>query len=48
VLYRRAWAVTDATVGALALASRGSVAWWPGDRSRLEAAARQAGANQVW
>jgi hypothetical protein len=31
-LYHRAWAVTDATVGALSLEAAGSVSWWHPDR----------------
>jgi uncharacterized damage-inducible protein DinB len=34
-LYRRAWAVTDATVEALPLDAPGVVPWWPGERSRV-------------
>lgn len=31
-LYRRAWAVTDATIGELPLEAEGSVSWWHPDR----------------
>jgi uncharacterized damage-inducible protein DinB len=34
-LYRRAWAVTDATVEALPLDAPGAVPWWSGERSRV-------------
>jgi uncharacterized damage-inducible protein DinB len=34
-LYRRAWAVTDATVGELPLEAAGSVAWWDPDRQAV-------------
>jgi len=34
-LYRRAWAHSDATIGALALDAIGHVAWWPHDRSEV-------------
>ena len=34
-LYRRAWAVTDATVEELALDAVGTVPWWPPDRESV-------------
>ena len=34
-LYRRAWAHSDATIDALALADIGHVPWWPDDRSEV-------------
>lgn len=34
-LYRRVWAHSDATVGALALDAIGHVAWWPADRAEV-------------
>jgi uncharacterized damage-inducible protein DinB len=34
-LYRRAWAHSDATIGALALDSTGHVPWWPASRSEV-------------
>ena len=34
-LYRRAWAHSDATIGALALDDIGHVPWWPEDRSEV-------------
>src|SRR5438094_377638 len=34
-LYRRAWAHSDATIGALALDDIGHVPWWPENRSAL-------------
>ena len=34
-LYRRAWAVADATVEALPLDAVGEVPWWPPDRRRV-------------
>ena len=34
-LYRRAWAHSDATIGALALDAVGHVPWWPQERSEV-------------
>ncbi|MFI9063825.1 DinB family protein [Streptomyces sp. NPDC053429] len=34
-LYRRAWAHSDATIGALALDATGRVPWWPDDRDEV-------------
>jgi uncharacterized damage-inducible protein DinB len=34
-LYQRAWAHSDATIGALALDAVGHVPWWPEDRSEV-------------
>ena len=34
-LYRRAWAHSDATIGALALDDIGHVPWWPENRSEV-------------
>jgi uncharacterized damage-inducible protein DinB len=34
-LYRRAWAHSDATIGALALDATGHVPWWPASRSEV-------------
>ena len=34
-LYRRVWAHSDATIGALTLDAAGRVPWWPGDRSEV-------------
>jgi uncharacterized damage-inducible protein DinB len=34
-LYRRAWAHSDATIGALALDATGLVPWWPASRSEV-------------
>src|SRR5215831_4653828 len=34
-LYRRVWAHSDATIGALALDATGHVPWWPDDRSEV-------------
>lgn len=34
-LYRRAWAHSDATIGALALEAVGQVPWWPDDRREV-------------
>ena len=34
-LYRRAWAHSDATIGALALDASGHVPWWPASRSEV-------------
>ena len=34
-LYRRAWAHSDATIGALALDAIGHVPWWPGEHSEV-------------
>jgi uncharacterized damage-inducible protein DinB len=34
-LYRRAWAHSDATIGALALDATGHVPWWPSSRSEV-------------
>jgi uncharacterized damage-inducible protein DinB len=34
-LYRRAWAHSDATIGALPLDAQGRVPWWPEDRSQV-------------
>ena len=34
-LYRRAWAHSDATIGALALDAIGHVPWWPENRSQV-------------
>jgi uncharacterized damage-inducible protein DinB len=34
-LYQRAWAHSDATIGALALNAVGHVPWWPADRSEV-------------
>src|SRR5690242_6088808 len=34
-LYRRAWAHSDATIGALALDASGHVRWWPASRSEV-------------
>ena len=34
-LYRRAWAHSDATIGALALDAVGHVPWWPRERSEV-------------
>jgi hypothetical protein len=34
-LYHRAWAHSDATIGALALDSTGRVPWWPDDRREV-------------
>jgi hypothetical protein len=34
-LYRRAWAHSDATIGALALDDIGHVPWWPESRSEV-------------
>ena len=34
-LYRRVWAHSDATIGALALDATGRVPWWPDDRSEV-------------
>lgn len=34
-LYRRAWAHSDATIGALPLDARGRVPWWPEDRNEV-------------
>jgi Protein of unknown function (DUF664) len=34
-LYRRAWAHSDATVGALPLDAVGHVPWWPADRNEV-------------
>ncbi|GAB3138233.1 DinB family protein [Micromonospora sonneratiae] len=34
-LYRRAWAHSDATIGALPLDAIGHVAWWPPDRNKV-------------
>ncbi|MFI5829306.1 DinB family protein [Streptomyces sp. NPDC051578] len=34
-LYRRAWAHSDATIGALALDATGRVPWWPDDRGEV-------------
>jgi uncharacterized damage-inducible protein DinB len=34
-LYHRAWAHSDATIGALALDATGSVPWWPEDRRQV-------------
>jgi uncharacterized damage-inducible protein DinB len=34
-LYHRAWAHSDATIGALALDTIGRVPWWPGDRGKV-------------
>jgi hypothetical protein len=33
--YRRAWAHSDATIGALALDAIGHVPWWPADRNEV-------------
>jgi hypothetical protein len=34
-LYRRAWAHSDATIGALALDAVGHVPWWPGEHGEV-------------
>jgi hypothetical protein len=34
-LYRRAWAHSDATIGALALDAVGQVPWWPGEHGEV-------------
>ena len=34
-LYRRAWAHSDATIGALALDATGRVPWWPAERGEV-------------
>jgi uncharacterized damage-inducible protein DinB len=34
-LYRRAWAHSDATIGALALEAIGHVPWWPAERNEV-------------
>ena len=34
-LYRRAWAHSDATIGALALDAVGRVPWWPGEHGEV-------------